>query len=76
MSERDSSCGAVAFLNRSLPPQEQGQRLDKLDAAGGEYRHAQEQHAVLPTADIGVAIAPVTVADGNLDKVQIEFGRA
>src|SRR5262249_50098002 len=48
----------------------------ELKAAGGEHQHAQQQPTMLPAMDVGGPVGAGSIADGQLQDAQVEFGRA
>lgn len=49
-------------------------RLDELELAGGEHKHAQEQPAVPPALDVRRAVGAVPVADRHVHDLQVQVG--
>src|SRR3954469_24109656 len=49
--------------------------LDELDPPGGEGAHLEQEPAVAPALDVGLAVGALAVADRHLDELQVELGR-
>src|SRR5690242_15121276 len=49
-----------------------GRGSDELQLAGGEEHHAQQEPAVFPTLDVGLAIGALAVADGHVGDLEVE----
>ena len=50
--------------------------LYKFDPPRGKGDHSEQQESMLPARDIGGAVGAVTVADGQVDDLAVQFGRA
>jgi hypothetical protein len=57
-----------SFLGEAL-------NLYELDPPGCKGDHAEEQQSMPPAGDIRRAVGPLTVADGQVDDLQVELGR-
>src|SRR4051794_9829112 len=49
--------------------------LDELDPPRGEHAHLQQEPAMAPALDVGLAVGPFPIADRQFDDLETELGR-